>query len=136
MWPKYANLWTREPEVRTGVCRCSQARSTNVDGETQQCSRVWNPGGLARAFQESKYLCLNFEVRGVRSKFFYGTSRQKNRALDGRQLRAEDSKLSPIYRGLFSTFYSLKCSEWPLPMAFAFEKLSVYQKAVDFADQI
>ena len=51
-------------------------------------------------------------------------------------MRVEDSKLSPIYCGLLSTFSSLKRSDWPLSMAFAFEKLIVYQKSVDFADQI
>jgi hypothetical protein len=51
-------------------------------------------------------------------------------------LRVEDSKLSPIYYGLLATFYSPKRSDWPLSMAFAFEKLIVYQKSVDFADEI
>ena len=51
-------------------------------------------------------------------------------------MRVEDSKLSPIYCGLLSTFSSLKRFERPYPMAFAFEKLVVYQKAVDFADQV
>ncbi|MFN9035667.1 MAG: four helix bundle protein, partial [Planctomyces sp.] len=57
-------------------------------------------------------------------------------AVDGRKLRFEDSNRAPICGGLVSTFYSLKRSERPHPMAFAFEKLIVYEKAVDFADQI
>ena len=81
----------------------------------------------------------NLEVVGSNpapANFFDGTCRQKNRAVDGRKLRVEDSKLSPIYCGLLSTFSSLKRFERPYPMAFAFEKLVVYQKAVDFADQV
>jgi four helix bundle protein len=38
---------------------------------------------------------------------------------------------SPFYYGLLSTFYFLKRN-----MSFAFEKLIVYQKAIDFADKI
>ncbi|MFM7865392.1 MAG: four helix bundle protein [Planctomycetaceae bacterium] len=51
-------------------------------------------------------------------------------------MRVENSKFSPIYCGLLSTFHSLKRPRTALPMAFAFEKLGVCQKSVDFADQI
>ena len=84
-------------------------------------------------FQLSRLL---FEQGWFHTNFSDGSSRQKNRAVDGRKLRVEDSKLSPICCGLLSTFYSQKRFDWPLPMAFAFEKLIVYQKSVDFADQI
>ena len=77
-----------------------------------------------------------FEQGWFHTNFSDGSSRQKNRAVDGRKLRVEDSKLSPICCGLLSTFYSQKRSDWPLSMAFAFEKVIVYQKSVDFADQI
>ena len=54
-------------------------------------------------------------------------------------MRVENSKLSRIYCGLQSTFYFLtplhRFAGTP-PLAFAFEKLIVYQKSVDFADQI
>ena len=64
-----------------------------------------------------------FEKGWFRTNFFDGTCRQKNRAVDGRKLRVEDSKLSPICCVLLSTFSSLKRSDWPPSMAFAFEKL-------------
>jgi hypothetical protein len=70
----------------------------------------------------------NLEVVGSNpapANFFDGSSRQKNRAVDGRKLRVENSKLSPIHCGLLSTFYSLSRPNPDQPMAFAFEKLLV-----------
>ena len=48
------------------------ARSHGVDAENLRFSSVFEPSGIAEAFSESKCLCLNFEVRVVRSNFFDG----------------------------------------------------------------
>jgi len=47
--------------------RRGPARSHGVDAENRHFSSVFEPSGIAEAFSESKCLCLNFEVRVVRS---------------------------------------------------------------------
>jgi len=47
--------------------RRGPARPHGADAENRDFSSVFEPSGIAEAFSESKCLCLNFEVRVVRS---------------------------------------------------------------------
>jgi len=70
-------------------------------------------------------------------------SAKKRRAVDGRKEKVEQNWLTPIKGFAFresvaftAVYLLLSTLKKEYAMAFAFEKLIVYQKAVDFADKI
>jgi len=69
------------------------ARSHGVDAENRDFSSVFEPFGIAEAFSESKCLCLNFEVRVVRSIEFREIELSSTLRL---QQQADASKRRPV----------------------------------------